>query len=422
VKGDIRQGAGTAFMTADQMTPLLGYPFGRAADTYTVVVDGAERRAGIVLGTLAVMGVLLWSVAPASGGGCYTGASHTYGYGASYYYPSYYPASYTYYSPVTYTPKYQVEEVLVPKAVRAYVAPDYFSSSSDFYRDKVLADAVAGKVTDAEKLRQEIAELKAQLKAQPQQPAAQAYYQQPPPQYQMPYAAPQAYQQPQQGYQPQGGTPCDWRAQQAYQQGLAQGQQQYGPAPQQGGYGPPQGSGYQQPPQGQGNTPAQPQQPAPQPQTGPPSPAPTQPPPPPPSSGYGGGGRGTPPESNGNGASGAPQPAPRGNDAPAPLPAAGGGRPPEAEARADHGGVPDGLQAVVNEACIRCHGPKNEEMGAGFNMTDLAAVPAEGRMESYAQVLAGAMPHKSAKLPREKARLFREWFRAATQTRKVAAR
>jgi hypothetical protein len=340
--------------------------------------------------------------APAPAGGCYTGASHVYGYGASYYYPSYYP-TYTYYSPVTYTPKYQVEEVLVPKAVRAYVAADYFSSTSDYFRDKLLVDAVAGKTQDTAKLQQEINDLKAQLKAQPQQPAYQ-----PPPQYQYAMPPQQQYAPPQQGYAPQGGTPCDWRAQQAYQQGLAQGQQQqqYGPAPGAGGYGPPQGQGYQQPPQGQGY-----QQPA-----QPPSPPPAQPPPPASSPGYGGGGRGTPPESNGNSTG-----APRGNDAPAPLPPAGSGRPPEAEARADHGGVPDGLQAVVNEACIRCHGPKNEEMGAGFDMTNLAAVPPEGRMESYAQVLAGAMPHKSAKLPREKARLFREWFRAATQTRKVAA-
>jgi hypothetical protein len=407
MKGDIRQGTETAFTTADWMAPLPGCPFGPAADAHVVVVDGEGRRAGIVLGTLAVAAVLLWSASPASGGGCYTASSHAYGYAS---YPTYYaPAYYTYATPAYYTPKYEVTEVLVPKAVKAYVSPDYFSSSSDYFRDKLLVDAVAGKTQDTQKLQQELADLKAQLAKQqqaPQQP--QGYY--PPPQYQMPYAAPQAYQQPQQGYQPQGGTPCDWRAQQAYQQGFQQAQ---AALQQQGGPGPPQGQGYG-PPQGQGYTPA------PQPQTGSPSPAPAQPPPSPPSSGYGGGGRGSPPEANGNGA-GAPLPAPRGNDAPSPLPPAGGGRPPEAEARADHGGVPDGLQAVVNEGCIRCHGPKNEEMGAGFDLTNLASVPAEGRMESYAQVLAGAMPHKSAKLPREKARLFREWFRAAAGTRKVAA-
>jgi hypothetical protein len=357
---------------------------------------------------LAAAAVLLWPALPLWAGGCYSAASYSYGYAS---YPSYsYPAYYTYATPAYYTPKYEVTEVLVPKAVKAYLSPDFYSSTSDFYKEKVLLDAVAGKVTDAEKLRAEIQELKAQLKAQPQQPAQPQAYYQPPPQYQMPYAAPQAYQQPQQGYQPQGGTPCDFRAQAAYQQGYQQAQ---AALQQQGTYGPPQGQGYQQAPQGQGYTPA------PQPQAGPPSPPPAQPPPPASSPGYGGGGRGTPPE--GNGAPTSPGPG-RGNDAPPSLPPpAGGGRPPEAEARADHGGVPDGLQAVVNEACIRCHGPKNEEMGAGFDLTNLAAVPAEGRMESYAQVLAGAMPHKSAKLPREKARLFREWFRAATQTRKVAA-
>jgi hypothetical protein len=362
---------------------------------------------------------LLLPAPPAFAGGCYTASSYSYGYHA---YPAsyaYYPSTY-YYAEPYYPPKvrYEVNEVVVPKALKAFINPDFYSSTSDYYKEKVLLDAVAGKAGDTEKLRSEIQELKAALKAQPQQPAPQGYY--PPPQY--PYA-PQQYAPQQPGYQPQGGTPCDWRAaqaaQQAYQQGLAQGQQQGGypqgypggnqgypggnPSQAQGSY-PPQGQGYQQP--------AQPQQPG---------AAPAQPPPPASSPGYGGGGRGSPPESNGGNGAGAPLPAPRGNDAPAPLPPAGGGRPPEAEARADHEGVPDGLQQVVNEACIRCHGPKNEEMGAGFDLTNLAAVPPEGRMESYAQVLAGAMPHKSAKLPREKARLFREWFRAATQTRKVAA-
>jgi hypothetical protein len=367
-------------------------------------VGGNRRWCYVVALTALAACAFLWLPAAAPAGGCYTASSHVYGYSA---YPTYYsyPSYYTYATPVTYTPKYQVEEILVPKAVRAYVNADYFSSSSDFYRDALLKDAVAGKVTDAEKLRQEVSELKALLKAQPQQPAYQ-------PQYQMPAAVPQAYSPQQyapQPYAPAASTPCEWKAQAAYQQGYQQAQaalqQQGGPGPPQGqGYGPPQGQGYQQP--------------APQPQTGSPSPAPAQPPPPPPSSGYGGGGRDTPPESNGDGTR-----APRGNDAPPSLPPAGGGRPPEAEANLPPlpAGVPRGLQEVVTESCIRCHGPKNEEMGAGFDMTNLAAVPAEGRMESYAQVLAGAMPHKSAKLPREKARLFREWFRAATQTRKVAA-
>jgi hypothetical protein len=361
----------------------------------------------MALAILAGSVFLAWPALPAKAGGCYSGVAHSYGYAS---YPSYsYPASYVYYSPPVYTPKYEVVETIVPKAVRAYVSSDYFSSSADYYRDRLLVDAVAGKTQDTQKLQQEVAELKAQLKQQP-------VVQQPPPYY----PPQQQYAPPQQGYAPQGGTPCDWRAQQAAQQAYQQGYQQAQAAlQQQGGGYPPQGQGYA-PPQGQGYTqPAPQQQPAPQPQTGPPSAPPAQPPPPASSPGYGGGGRGTPPESNGAPTSPGPG---RGNDAPPSLPPpGGGGRPPEAEARTDHGGVPDGLQAVVNEACIRCHGPKNEEMGAGFDLSNLAAVPAEGRMESYAQVLAGAMPHKSAKLPREKARLFREWFRAATQTRKVAA-
>jgi hypothetical protein len=359
---------------------------------------------------LAAGAFLALPTAPAEAGGCYSAASYSYGYQA---YPSYsyYPVTYSYATP--YYPQkvaYEVNEVVVPKAVKAFLSPDFYSSTADFYKEKVLLDAVAGKVTDAEKLRSEIAELKAALKAQPQQPAYQ-----PPPQYQYAMPPQQQYAPPQQGYAPQGGTPCDWRATQAYQQGYQQAQ---AALQQQGGGYPPQGQGYA-PPQGQGYTqPAPPQQPGYGQQPGSPSAPPAQPPSSPPSSGYGGGGRGTPPESNGAPTSPGPG---RGNDAPPSLPPpAGGGRPPEAEARADHGGVPDGLQAVVTESCIRCHGPKAEDAGGGFDLSNLAAVPAEGRMECYAQVLAGAMPHKSAKLPREKARLFREWARTATQTRKVA--
>jgi hypothetical protein len=376
-------------------------------------------------------------------GGCYSGASYSYGY--SNYYPSYgyYSApTYSYYTPsytpVYYTPKYEVQEVVVPKAVKAYTSPDYFASVSDYYRDKVLLDAIAGKSTDASKLAQELAEIKQQLKGQSQvpqvqqQPLPQTQYQQPvyQPQVQAPMVPQSTYApQQQQGYAPSGGTPCDWRAQQAYQQGLQAAQQQY--AAQQPQQPPQQYQGQQYAPQynQQGQQPQQPysqqygpptqqqglavnpysqqgRQPVQQPSQSPPQSRPdTTPPQELPSS--------FSQESNRGGGSGGNRPRPQ----PAPS------QPPEGESRApaDNGAVPDGLAAVVGENCLRCHGANNAEQGGSFDLRDLKSIPLEDRAESYTQVVSGEMPRKSNTLSKEHQLLFKDWYRAAVKARRARA-
>jgi hypothetical protein len=90
---------------------------------------------------------------PPAPAGCYPYHSTSY-YAPSYYAPSYQPAYYpsTYYSPtyyeqpVKYVKEYVDREVLYPYPVKAYVNPDYYFSTQDFYRDKLLVDAVAGRV------------------------------------------------------------------------------------------------------------------------------------------------------------------------------------------------------------------------------------------------------------------------------------
>lgn len=90
----------------------------------------------------------------------------------------------------------------------AYVQPEYYSSVSDYYQQKVLLDAVTGRFTDALKLQEELQTLRSQLRqlqtAPPQYPQYPQYQPQPsyaPPQQQQQYQ-PQ-YQPPQQQYQPQ---------------------------------------------------------------------------------------------------------------------------------------------------------------------------------------------------------------------------
>jgi hypothetical protein len=403
----------------------------------------------LCLGIVALLIACIVST-PAHSGGCYSAASYSYGYGASYYpsYSYYSAPTYSYYTPsytpTYYTPKYEVQEVVVPKAVRAYTSPDYFASVSDYYRDKVMLDAIAGKSTDASKLAQELAEIKQQLKGQSQAPQVQSpppqtQYQQPvyQPQVQVPMVPQSTYAPPQQqGYAPSGGTPCDWRAQQAYQQGLQAAQQQYAaqqpqqPPPQyQGQYAPQygqQGQQQQQPysqqygpsnqqPQGQGVNPysqqgrppvQQPQQP----QQAPQSPLPqtrqdTTPPQELPSS--------FSQESNRGGGSSGNRPRSQ------PVPS----QPPEGESRApaDNGSVPDGLAAVVGENCLRCHGANNAEQGGSFDLRDLKAIPLEDRAESYTQVVSGEMPRKSNTLSKEHQLLFKDWYRAAVKARRTRA-
>jgi hypothetical protein len=379
---------------------------------------------------------------PAHSGGCYSAASYSYGYGASYYpsYSYYSTPSYSYYTPsytpTYYTPKYEVQEVVVPKAVRAYVSPDYFASVSDYYRDKVMLDAIAGKSTDASKLAQELAEIKQQLKGQSQAPQVQPSqvqvpYQQPgyQPQVQAPMVPASTYAPPQQqGYAPSGGTPCDWRAQQAYQQGLQAAQQQY--AAQQPQQPPPQYSQQGQQPQqpysqqygpsnqqqGQGPSPysQQGRQPVQQPQQAPQSP-PSQ------SSQQRRQDESTPQElpssfsqeSSRSGGSSGNRPRPQSTPP----------QPPEGESRApaDNGAVPDGLAAVVGENCLRCHGANNAEQGGSFDLRDLKSIPLEDRAESYTQVVSGEMPRKSNTLSKEHQLLFKDWYRAAVKARRTRA-
>jgi hypothetical protein len=374
----------------------------------------------LALVLVAAAGLLLaLGPTPASAGGCYSGASYSYGY--SYYpsysysypsYPAYYAApSYSYYTPAkTYYPKYQVEEVVVPKAVKAYVSPDYFASVQDYYRDKVLLDAIAGKNTDTSKLKEELAELKAQIAKSQAQPPAQyanpwpgpaAYYPAPQAPYQQPPASAQTPYGPGYGQQPpQGGTPCDWRAQQAYQQGVQQGQQatrQAYPGP--GAYqqpqtptGPAQGP-QQSPPQ----VPAQPgPQEVPQPRQQAPQPREQVP--------------AQPREQQ------EPPPAPSSRESPAPEG--------EVRSRASQGDVPDGLASVVKDNCLRCHGPTKDDDGNGFDLRDLEAVPLENRLEAYAQVASGDMPNKAEPLVRAKVVLFKKWCQAARKQKvlKVASR
>jgi hypothetical protein len=74
----------------------------------------------LCLGIVALLIACIVST-PAHSGGCYSGASYSYGYGASYYpsYSYYSAPTYSYYTPsytpTYYTPKYEVQEVVVPR-------------------------------------------------------------------------------------------------------------------------------------------------------------------------------------------------------------------------------------------------------------------------------------------------------------------
>jgi hypothetical protein len=75
----------------------------------------------------------------------------------------------------------------------------------------------------------------------------------------------------------------------------------------------------------------------------------------------------------------------------------------------------------VSESCLRCHGDNNESAGHGFDLRDLRSVPVEDRMESYALVASGEMPSRAQPLPRDKVKLFKEWYRAAKKTQALRA-
>jgi hypothetical protein len=90
---------------------------------------------------LGIWGLALLALAvlpgPSPAGGCYPSY---YSYPVSYSYPTYYTP--TYYQPY---PVYVEKEVVKPYAVKSYVSPDYYYSVQDYYRDKLLVDAMAGR-------------------------------------------------------------------------------------------------------------------------------------------------------------------------------------------------------------------------------------------------------------------------------------
>lgn len=129
----------------------------------------------LVAGGLAVMS----TPRSAGAGDCYARA-RTYYYAAP---------SYSYYTPTYYTPSYTAPSYQAPcyetkvKAVPYPTTPDYYSSVSDYYRDKLLVDALAGRT--AEVLKAQAAEQRKEdeLRALKQEVEflRQRAYQQPPP-------------------------------------------------------------------------------------------------------------------------------------------------------------------------------------------------------------------------------------------------
>lgn len=133
-----------------------------------------------------LLGILLLCLVPQADAGEYCRPYYRTTYCA----PTYYPSNY--YTPACAEPAYCPPVVAAPvylKAVPAFTNPDYYSSVSDFYRDKLLVDAVAGKTAEVLRgqqeltgLRQEVESLRRQvLLQQPVGAPAQA-----PPVYQAP--------------------------------------------------------------------------------------------------------------------------------------------------------------------------------------------------------------------------------------------
>lgn len=101
------------------------------------------------------------------------------------------------------------------------------------------------------------------------------------------------------------------------------------------------------------------------------------------------------------------------------IPPAAGGRAerPAGAARAGGGGkaaggVPEGLQAVVDAQCLSCHSGATAP-----DLSDLAAVSYYDRLESYAQVNTGAMPKGKKPVSDGDVALFLAWKEAARSAR-----
>jgi hypothetical protein len=119
------------------------------------------------------------------------------------------------YQSYSYTPSYSAPayQSYSPTYVKTYVSPDYYpafySSTTDYYRDSVLIQAIAGKVNEQAKAKDEITALKEELQllrrqllapptVYPQQQYAPQYQQpqQQPPQQTQPYQSPPREQPP----------------------------------------------------------------------------------------------------------------------------------------------------------------------------------------------------------------------------------
>lgn len=72
------------------------------------------------------------------------------------------------------------------------------------------------------------------------------------------------------------------------------------------------------------------------------------------------------------------------------------------------GGVPEGLQAVVEAKCIRCHGG---DRPGRLNLSNLAAVSKVDRFDSWERTNGGEMPKGGQPLPDKEEALFRQWAR-----------
>lgn len=80
------------------------------------------------------------------------------------------------------------------------------------------------------------------------------------------------------------------------------------------------------------------------------------------------------------------------------------------------GNVPAGLDQVVANSCIRCHGGGSGHQGGGLDLRDLANVPWETRLLCHSEVCNGTMPRGGQALSAEQTALFYEWAQAGRGT------
>lgn len=73
------------------------------------------------------------------------------------------------------------------------------------------------------------------------------------------------------------------------------------------------------------------------------------------------------------------------------------------------GGVPDGLQAVVDAKCLRCHSGSDPKR---LNLSSLATVQRVDRLDSWGRVNKGSMPKGGQALPDTEENLFYAWSQA----------